>query len=347
MARSTLHTVGKYRLGRYRGRYVVVWNDDDGTRRRYTLAGTTTGEARQALDRFARGQDLSQARTADTMSALWTAYIADRTAEGKRSVGIMAHNWKALAPRFGHLPPAMVTKALCREHHKVRKASGIAEATILTELRRIRTLLSWAVKEELIDKAPAVWMPAEPRARERWLTEDEVRRLIGAAVSPHLRLFVILALATAARSEALLTLTWSRVDLVGRRIMLDDPERERTAKGRATVPINDMAMAALTTAQAGALTPWVIEYAHGPVKSIKKAWSGAIRRAGIEDATPHDLRRTAASWMVMAGVPIEQVARYLGHKSPRITWATYGRFAPDYLRDASNAVNLDLRRKVG
>ena len=69
-----------------------------------------------------------------------------------------------------------------------------------------------------------------------------------------------------------------------------------------------------------------------------------MARAGIEDATPHDLRRTAASWMVMDGVPIEEVARYLGHKSPRVTWATYGRFAPEYLQRASEAVSLDLRR---
>ena len=187
----------------------------------------------------------------------------------------------------------------------------------------------------------------EPRARERWLTEDEVRSLIDAAVSPHLRLFIILALATAGRKEAILGLTWARVDLDRRLIYLDDPTLDRTSKGRATVPINDMALAALTSAKGASLTPYVIEYAQGRVASIKTAWAATLSRAGIEHATPHDLRRTAASWMVMAGTPIEQVARYLGHSSPRTTWKVYGKFAPDYLRTASEAVSLDLRRRIG
>ena len=280
------------------------------------------------------------------MSGIWTAYLADRRLEGRRSVDIMEHNWKALQPRFGHLSPEMISKAVCVEHARARRRDGIADATILTELRRIRTALQWAVKSGLLATAPQVWLPAEPRSRDRWLTEDEVRALIDAAVSPHIKMFIILAIATAARSEALLSLTWARVDLDAGRIALDDPDRERTAKGRATVPINDMARAALAIAKEAALTPYVIEYAHDRVRSIKTAWRATVKRAGVEDATPHDLRRTAASWMVMAGVPIEEVARYLGHSSPRITWATYGRFAPDYLKGASEAVNLDLRRRA-
>jgi hypothetical protein len=50
--------------------------------------------------------------------------------------------------------------------------------------------------------------------------------------------------------------------------------------------------------------------------------------------------------MVSSGVPIEMVSEYLGHTSTRVTWATYGRYRPDALRPAADAVNLDLRRAV-
>ena len=41
----------------------------------------------------------------------------------------------------------------------------------------------------------------------------------------------------------------------------------------------------------------------------------------------------------MAGVPIEQIARMLGHSDPRVTWRTYAKYAPDYLRAAVAALS--------
>lgn len=348
MARGTgVYTVGKYRLQRRGTGWAVAWTDDGGVPRKYKLHDAVSQEqARQAIDRFARGQDLIRGKEAKDVATLWDLYLADRRLEGKRSVETMEHNWKALKPRFGHLTPAMIDKKICKEYADARKRAGRKDATILTELRRIRTALNWAVDHNMIEKAPMIWMPAEPRSRERWLTKDEVYALIESAGSPHVRLYIILAIATAARTEAILDLTWLRVDIDARRIYLDDPDRERTSKGRSTVPMNDMCRAALVAAKEGALTPFVIEWKQASVNDVKKGFAAAVKRAGIAHCTPHDLRRTAASWMVMAGVPIEEVARYLGHTSPRITWQTYGRFSPDYLQGASDAVNLDLRREV-
>ena len=342
-----VYTVGRYRLNRLGGGWAIVWDDEgDGRRRRYRLAAGSEAEARQAVDRYAREQELIRARGAKTIGEIWAAYIEDRRLEGKRSVDIMEHNWKALAPRFGHLMPAMVDKRLCREYVEARRKLGRSESTVLTELRRVRNCLSWAVKSGILDKAPPIWLPQEPRSRERWLTREEVQALIEHAGTPHVRLFIILAIATAGRSEAILDLTWDRVDIEAGLIHLDDPDRERTSKGRATVPMNATARAALIGDRPGALTPYVIEWKHAKLASIKKGFAAAVARAGIEHCTPHDLRRTAASWMVMAGVPLQQVAHYLGHKSTRMVETTYGRFAPDYLRGASEAVNLDLMRAV-
>lgn len=340
-----IYTVGKYRLQRLGDGWAAVWHES-GRRRRYRLTAETSEEARQLLDRYARAQELVDAQSTNTVAALFAAYIKDRRAEGKRFVPILEYNWRALAPRFGHLAPEMVSKALCRDYANDRRRRGIKDGTILTELRRLGTALRWAKSEKLIAEAPDVWLPPEPKSRDRWLTEDEARRLIAAAVAPHIANFIIIALATAARSEAILQLTWDRVDFHGGRIHLEDPETNRTAKGRATVPMNEMARAALTTAKGQAVTPYVIEWQQDRVRSIKKGFAASVKAAGIDHCTPHDVRRTAASWMVMKGVPIEQVARYLGHKNPNITWKTYGKWSPDYLSTASQAVNLDLRRAV-
>ena len=88
-----------------------------------------------------------------------------------------------------------------------------------------------AEKKDLIGKAPFIWMPPASDPRDVRLTREQAARFIAACDAPHLRLFVVLALTTGARKEALLDLTWDRVDFDARRINLKDPARPKTAKG--------------------------------------------------------------------------------------------------------------------
>jgi len=44
--------------------------------------------------------------------------------------------------------------------------------------------------------------------------------------------------------------------------------------------------------------------------------------------------------MAEAGVPIEEIAEYLGHSNPNITRATYARFSPQHLRKAAGALEI-------
>ncbi len=71
-------------------------------------------------------------------------------------------------------------------------------------------------------------------------------------------------------------------------------------KGRATVPINDTLMAALQTAHSASVSDFVIEWGGRKVGAIKTGFNAAVKRAGIEHCTPHDLRRTAGRFMAEA-----------------------------------------------
>lgn len=44
--------------------------------------------------------------------------------------------------------------------------------------------------------------------------------------------------------------------------------------------------------------------------------------------------------MAEAGVPIEEIAQYLGHSNPNVTRSTYSQFSPEYLQKAAGALNL-------
>ncbi|MET0470921.1 MAG: site-specific integrase, partial [Xanthobacteraceae bacterium] len=172
-------------------------------------------------------------------------------------------------------------------------------------------------------------------------TREQTRALRDAATHPHLKLFIVLAQTTGARSAALLQLTWDRVDFERGQIDLRNPFLKVPHKGRAIVPMNRDARAALLEARAGALSLYVIEWGGKPVASVKKGLRVTAARAGLGHVSPHMMRHSAAVHMAEAGVPMDEIAQYLGHTNARVTREVYARFSPDYLRNAAAALEYD------
>ena len=90
--------------------------------------------------------------------------------------------------------------------------------------------------------------------------------------------------------------------------------------------------AALLEARQGALTPWVIEWAGKPVKSVKRGLRVAAKRAGLEHVSPAHAAPRRAVHMAEDGVGMEEIAQMLGHSNVNVTRNVYARFSPDYLR---------------
>jgi integrase len=90
----------------------------------------------------------------------------------------------------------------------------------------------------------------------------------------------------------------------------------------------------------------VIEWAGQRVRTVKRAFGRAAARAGLSDVTPHTLRHTAAVWMAEAGVPMSVIAQYLGHADSRITERIYARYSPEFLKTASEALEMPAVRRV-
>jgi integrase len=180
-------------------------------------------------------------------------------------------------------------------------------------------------------------MPRLPETEVGHLTKADFRKLLDGAVRPHVKLFMQLAVATGARSNALLDLTWGQVDFDRGIIRLNPRERVQTAKYRATVPMNDQLRASLVAAKEGALSEFVIEHGRERVGSIKKGFAAAADRAKLK-AHPHMLRHSAAVWMAEAGEPMDVIAQYLGHTDSRITQRVYARFSPGFLSRAAAAL---------
>lgn len=243
--------------------------------------------------------------------------------------------WKAAKPFWDKLPISRVDEHSATAYRE--KRAHCRAITVRNELAVIRAALNWGEKKGIVTQAPFIKMPALPEAQIRHLTKPEFRRLLEGAARPHVKLFLKLAVGTGARSNALLDLTWDRVDFERNLITLNPKDRVQTSKYRATVPMNDQLRDALMEAREGAMSDWVIEHGREKVGSIKKGFAAACQRSGIV-ATPHMLRHSAAVWMAEDGVPMPEIARFLGHTDSRITERVYARFTPQFLAKAAKSL---------
>nr|WP_321524870.1 site-specific integrase [uncultured Cohaesibacter sp.] len=336
----------EYKLGRLKGNWVVTWREGDKRPRHRLFASSERQEVRtkkEAERRFKEFSHRCQVQEEPVFSELWNAYCEEK--KGKRVVEIMGYEWKAIAPHFAHLRTEDFSTEVCRSYTAERRRKGKKDGTIWTELGHIRTVLKWAHEHRLIDFAPPIERPRKPAPKDRFLTTSECQRLIEAATTPHIKLSIILMLSTACRVGALLELEWDRVDFSKGVIDLK-VDSATTRKGRATVPMNAGAKAALFEAKKGALSEFVIEWNGQQVKSIKTGFNKAVQDAGLENVSPHVLRHSAAVHLAAAGVPMQKIAQYLGHSNTAVTEHVYARYAPDHLREESSILDFTRIKQV-
>lgn len=325
-----------YTIGKLNGECCLVYRTADGKRSRHRLGTNDPSKARQLAP--ALYSELTRPK-GKSVAELWQSYLIEMA--GRAIAVTMPFAWKSLGPRFGTLAGDAITRADCLAYMADRRKAGIKDSTIHTQLGRLRMVLKWAEKRELIDRAPHIERPATPTPKEGHLTREQSRALIEAANLPHIRLFIILALATGARKEAIFSLKWIRCDFDREQIDLRDPDLKTPHKGRAIVPMNRTVKTALLEAHKGALSEYVVEWGGVRVLAVKRALNTAAKAAGVGHVYPHLFRHSAAVHMAEAGIPMEEIAQFLGHNNVSVTRKIYARFSPNYLRGAAAALEYD------
>lgn len=226
---------------------------------------------------------------------------------------------------------------------KTGRQTGDGDARALDPARGAQ----WAVNDGRLTEAPFVKTPPKQEGKDRFLTRSEAARLLWAARKKsksrlHLPLFIMLGY-TGARSEAILSLRWfPQVDLDRRQINFNPPGRERTKKGRARVPVPRKLAWFLERARLRSNSAFVLSYHGEAIKQIKHGFASACARAGLEGVTPHTLRHTCGTWLAQQGVPLWQIAGWLGHSDLRTT-EMYAHHHPDHLAAAREALDRPRR----
>jgi integrase len=220
------------------------------------------------------------------------------------------------------------------------EARRVGAQTARRELAVLSAALGYAHKEKKLKYKIALELPEKTSPRTRWLTRAEAARLLWASWrsgNRHLARFVLVALYTGGRHDAVVRLRWlpsvdaGWVDLDQELIFRKGAGESESSKRRPPVAISPRLAAHLRRWQTegGA---YVVTWGGLPVAKIRRAWNTARQRAGLgTEVTPHILRHTFASWGIQAGSSFAEVATAIG-TTEQIVREVYGHLAPDYLR---------------
>ncbi|VAV90727.1 hypothetical protein MNBD_ALPHA02-135 [hydrothermal vent metagenome] len=195
-------------------------------------------------------------------------------------------------------------------------------------------MLGYYKKKGLLDKTPFIEKLPEPEPKDLWLERRDIEAILQACETPHVALFIHIALNTAGRKQAILELTWDRIDHNIGIIDLNDPNRMRTKKRRAIIPIAEEFADILRRARKKTVSDYVIEFRGKNVRDVKKAFMRTCQKAvnaqrelalkepnqqerqelilsatRLSKTTPHTLRHTVASWMAQKGVDMTIISK--------------------------------------
>ena len=308
--------------------------------KRYSTGFAATEDNRDAAERAADhiGREIAAAQAENKCGPIIRAYLKDMPNRAKpRVVSPQQQNVAdKVAKYFEDMTPAEVTRDICRLYLTKNREVGLSDQTTRNRLSTLRAALKWKDPN-----TPAVFeLPPPSEPRDEWLTRDQFAKLLKEAVAPHIQLFLHIAICTGARKEAILNMQWeTHIDFEKGTIW---PGFKQSGKARSKpIPMTQAAKTALQNAYQVSTCPWVIEHGGDQVKDVKRGLRAAYERAEIETTAPaHVIRHTAGAWMAIAGVPMFEISRRLGHKSQVTTEKHYAHLHPDYMEKSTQALEV-------
>ena len=288
----------------------------------------------------ARGEFVEVSAARATIAELGQAWLATQTHLKPSTLRSVEDAWRLrVEPRWGRYPVSAI------QHSEVQAwvselSMSRSPTLVIRNFGVLAAILDVAVRDRRILSNPArgTTLPRKERKAHRYLTHDQVHRL---ATEAGARAPLVLTLAyTGLRWGELTALRVRSVDFDRRRIHVTENAVEvggvihvgspKTYKNR-TVPLPGFLQPHLR-GQLGDRSPEELLFP-GPsgdymrrmrTSTGSKSWfKTALRDAGLEPMTIHDLRHTAASLAISAGANVKAVQRMLGHASAAMTLDVY------------------------
>ncbi len=354
--------------------YVLQYRTQDGTSRRATIGKhgkLTPNEARTKADAMRRavveGRDplaeKRERRHAATVADVLDAYLASEAfaakADSTRATdrGRILRHLKPLLGRVkaDKLTPDQIKRASAairdgktavtektgfRGQARVRGGEGAARKSV----RLLRTVLSWAMAEKMVQSNPAAGIKTGADGTREIILEDadayarlfrtldvmETERRIRQPVADAVRVIAL----TGARRGEVASMCWRHVDLKSGLVILDVHKTAKTTGKPRQIGLPAAAAALIARQPAGGPDDYVFAPSRGAGPLVlSKPWRAIRAEAELPEGIGlHGLRHSLASHMAMQGAQASEIMTALGHgnlatSQKYIHWATDARQA--------------------
>lgn len=288
------------------------------------------------------GARKAEAKAVPLYSELAAQHLADAKLHQRSYSTTEMYVRRHILPKWGKIRVADIDGRAVAQWLADKSAQGLAPATVV----KIRAIFGrsfelgarWDIPG--CERNPVRGVRSKPlnNARERFLSTEEAKRLLIAAEksrNPLLAPVVGLLLLTGMRVSELLSTRWEHVDIARRTLFVPTSKTGRTRY----VPLAQAALDIIDRLPKAKAAVYLFPNSRNAQKhltTIKHGWQTARDAAGLPGLRIHDLRHSAASFMVNSGVDLFAVGKVLGHANVAST-ARYSHLAQDTLLAAVEA----------
>ena len=211
--------------------------------------------------------------------------------------------------------------------------------TVNSYIRNMKSLFNRAKKWGLLKQNPFddIEMNRINNGAKEFISKEELDKIVAKEDIPVIKDIIIFAAYTGCRISEILNLKFSTVNLEGRQFSVINTENFQTKSGHnRTIYITDTIIKVLQRRieNKHPNSDLVFPNSKGFLfnsELINSHFKSAVQKAKInKKLTLHNLRHTAASWMIMAGIDLMTIAKQLGHSDTHLIDKVYGHLTQKY-----------------
>jgi integrase len=278
-------------------------------------------EAKFQLRQLEASLDRGRSLSSKPMDELFDLVVKDYKVSGYRTLKNLESRLRRLRPWFGPIRADHLVKTDLIDYAEERQRAGIANKTIMHEIATVERAL------RLGEFQPVPFEGLRPAPPRQGFFDDAEVAAVTAELPEHVRPAVWFGYYTGWRRAEVLGLEWSAIDFAAGEIRLWTSKTELPRCFPMDVAPGLRALLAQQKTQheawlaEGILVPWVFarrlktKRQVVPLVSFRGPWINACTEAGCPGRIFHDLRRSAARNLELAGWPRTLIMRWVGHET--------------------------------
>jgi len=258
----------------------------------------------------------------------WKLYASKRKSADTFERRIKKH----ILPEFGHMYLDQIEELDIQRW--IDKQDEIYEiSTVNRHLALLKSIFKFAKRwKGVSNQTVNVTIRKENNEVVKLLSKEELRLLVNSAPNWYTKAFIVLGIGTLLRKGNLLRLKWEHIDLRNR--IMTIPGTITKNSDPVTIPMIDEVYEVICSIPRSLKSEYVLTNPKSGkrFKDIYSSFRKARKTSGISPTfTPHGLRHTGISWLVMAGVPTRTIMALANIKNESVL-KRYAHLAPEHLQ---------------